>query len=144
MDLEEYVPKAIWGHYQEFDKFWPCCTSVNLTKNGFCRHPPHLLMLSQIYFQGSCFNPHLFLYNKGPMMLYFITIYRSRFSLFISMINQYKYHQFSCDVTYGATYVKTVKNQKRQNLYLTIKTIHRVCYERVFEWIVRHLIKGLG
>ena len=30
MDLEEYVPNVIWGHYQEFDKFWPCCTCVKL------------------------------------------------------------------------------------------------------------------
>ena len=30
MDLEEYVPNAFWGHYQEFDIFWPCCTCVNL------------------------------------------------------------------------------------------------------------------
>ena len=34
---------------QEFDKFWPCCTSVNLIHNGFCQHPPHLLMFSHIY-----------------------------------------------------------------------------------------------
>ena len=41
--LEEHVPKVIWSHYQEFDKFWPCCTSVHLIQNGFCRHPPHML-----------------------------------------------------------------------------------------------------
>ena len=49
MDLEENVSKVIWVHYQEFDQFWPCCTSVNLIQNGFYRHPPHLLMLIHIF-----------------------------------------------------------------------------------------------
>ena len=44
-----YVPKVTWGHYQEFDKFRPCCRSVNLIQNGFYRHPPHLLMLSHMW-----------------------------------------------------------------------------------------------
>ena len=34
---------------QEFDQFWPCCISVYLIQNGYCRHPPHLLVLSHIW-----------------------------------------------------------------------------------------------
>ena len=27
--------KVIWGHLEEFDKFWPCCTSINITIKNF-------------------------------------------------------------------------------------------------------------
>ena len=44
----EYVPKVILGHHKEFDKSAPCCTSVYLNQNGYCWHPPHLVLLSHI------------------------------------------------------------------------------------------------
>ena len=34
---------------QEFDQFWPCWTSVYLIQNGYCRYPPHLVVLSHIW-----------------------------------------------------------------------------------------------
>ena len=49
------VPKVIWGHYQEYDKFWPSCTFVNLIQNGFCQHPPHLLLLSHKWVKHCAF-----------------------------------------------------------------------------------------
>ena len=36
MGLIEYVPKVILCHHNEFNKFWPCCTSANTIQNG-CR-----------------------------------------------------------------------------------------------------------
>ena len=40
------VLKIIWGHCWDFDKIWQCWTFVDIIKNVFCRHPPHLLTLN--------------------------------------------------------------------------------------------------
>ena len=136
---------SCWWYIDNSVYQWRKCNRLTLIGNFFFFFNFFFGDIFVISYEESCCNPQIF-YNKGPMMLYLVPMYRSwsllSISTKISTIN-------FCVMSLWCHMHQNSKKKKKQNLFLTIKILgisnfHWVCGKSFLEWIVKQEKRSLG